>query len=54
MPTVEADLPGGARRLVQKAEGIAATIVNGEVTFEHGQPTGRLPGALLRGPAAAR
>ena len=29
MPTVETDLPGGARRLVQKAEGIAATIVNG-------------------------
>jgi len=54
MPTVEADLPGGARRLVQKAEGIAATIVNGEVTLENGQPTGRLPGALLRGPAAAR
>ena len=54
MPTVEADLPGGARRLVQKAEGIAATIVNGEVTLENGQPTGRLPGVLLRGPAAAR
>jgi len=54
MPTVEADLPGGARRLVQKAEGIAATIVNGEVTLENGQPTGRLPGALLRGPGAAR
>ena len=54
MPTVEADLPGGARRLVQKAEGIAATIVNGEVTLENGKPTGRLPGALLRGPGAAR
>ena len=50
MPTVEADLPGGARRLVQKAEGIAATVVNGEVTLEHGEPTGRLPGVLLRGP----
>jgi N-acyl-D-aspartate/D-glutamate deacylase len=54
MPTVEADLPGGARRLVQKAEGIAATIVDGEVTLEHGRPTGRLPGVLLRGPGAAR
>ena len=54
MPTVEADLPGGARRLVQKAEGIAATIVNGVVTLENGKPTGRLPGALLRGPGAAR
>jgi len=54
MPTVEADLPGGARRLVQKAEGISATIVNGEVTLENGKPTGRLPGALLRGPGVAR
>ena len=54
MPTVETDLPGGARRLVQKAEGIAATIVNGEVTLENGQSTGRLPGVLLRGPGARR
>ncbi|HEY7654916.1 MAG TPA: amidohydrolase family protein [Methylomirabilota bacterium] len=54
MPTVETDLPGGARRLVQKAEGIAATIVNGEVTLENGKPTGRLPGVLLRGPGAGR
>jgi N-acyl-D-amino-acid deacylase len=50
MPTVEQDLPGGARRLVQKAEGIAATVVNGEVTLEHGRTTGRRPGVLLRGP----
>jgi N-acyl-D-aspartate/D-glutamate deacylase len=54
MPTVETDLPGGARRLVQKAEGIAATMVNGEVTLENGKPTGRLPGVLLRGPGAGR
>ena len=54
MPTVEADLPGGARRLVQKAEGIAATIVNGVVTLENGRSTGRLPGVLLRGAGAAR
>ncbi|MGE0419424.1 MAG: amidohydrolase family protein, partial [Acetobacteraceae bacterium] len=40
MPTVESDLPGGARRLVQKAEGIAATIVNGQVAFENGVSTG--------------
>ena len=51
MPTVETDLPGGARRLVQKAEGIAATIVNGQVTLEDGKPTGARPGQLLRGPA---
>jgi N-acyl-D-aspartate/D-glutamate deacylase len=50
MPRVETDLPGGARRLVQKAEGIAATVVNGEVTLEDGKATGRVPGTLLRGP----
>jgi N-acyl-D-aspartate/D-glutamate deacylase len=50
MPRVETDLPGGARRLVQKAEGIAAVIVNGQVTLEDGEPTGALPGQLLRGP----
>ena len=52
MPTVETDLPGGARRLVQRAEGIAATVVNGQVTLENGQPTGAVPGVLLRGPGA--
>ena len=52
MPTVEADLPGGARRLVQKAEGIAAVVVNGHVTLENGQATGNTPGQLLRGPGA--
>ena len=50
LPTVETDLPGGARRLVQKADGIAATIVNGAVTLENGEATGDTPGALLRGP----
>jgi N-acyl-D-aspartate/D-glutamate deacylase len=54
MPKVETDLPGGARRLVQKAEGIAAVVVNGQVTLEHGEPTGNLPGQLLRGPGARR
>ena len=54
MPTVQTDLPGGARRLVQKAEGIAATIVNGQVTLENGETTGATPGVLLRGPGAGR
>jgi N-acyl-D-aspartate/D-glutamate deacylase len=52
MPTVETDLPGGARRLVQKAEGIAAVVVNGQVTLENGKATGNVPGELLRGPGA--
>jgi N-acyl-D-aspartate/D-glutamate deacylase len=52
MPTVETDLPGGARRLVQKAEGIAATIVNGQVAFENGVATGAHAGSLLKGTGA--
>jgi N-acyl-D-aspartate/D-glutamate deacylase len=52
MPTVEADLPGGARRLVQKAEGIAATVVNGVPTFENGRATGERPGKVIKGPLA--
>ncbi|MEX2199648.1 MAG: amidohydrolase family protein [Burkholderiales bacterium] len=54
LPTVQHDLPGGARRLVQKAEGIAATLVNGEIAFEGGEATGRHGGQLLRGARAER
>jgi N-acyl-D-aspartate/D-glutamate deacylase len=49
LPTVEQDLPGGARRLVQKADGIAATIVNGAVAVENGEATGRTAGRVLKG-----
>jgi N-acyl-D-aspartate/D-glutamate deacylase len=49
LPTVEQDLPGGARRLVQKADGIAATVVNGAVAFEHGEATGNHAGQVLKG-----
>jgi N-acyl-D-amino-acid deacylase len=53
LPTVETDLPGGARRLVQKADGIAATIVNGTVAIENGQATGNSGGVVLKGRLAA-
>ena len=52
MPEVASDLPAGAQRLVQKAHGIAATIVNGEVLLEDGDHTGAYPGQVLRGPLA--
>ncbi|MFN0093040.1 MAG: N-acyl-D-amino-acid deacylase family protein [Acidimicrobiales bacterium] len=54
MPTVRHDLPGGSRRLVQKAVGFKATVVNGEVLLRDGEPTGAAPGQLLRGPLARR
>jgi N-acyl-D-aspartate/D-glutamate deacylase len=53
LPTVEQDLPGGARRLVQKADGIAATIVNGAVAFKDGASTGTYAGQVLKGRLAA-
>ena len=49
LPTVESDLPGGSRRLVQKADGIAATVVNGVTTLLDGESTGCYPGKVLRG-----
>jgi len=54
MPEVAHDLPAGARRLVQRSRGIAATVVNGEIVLLDGKPTGALPGRLLRGPLARR
>jgi N-acyl-D-amino-acid deacylase len=54
MPQVMDDLPAGARRLVQRARGMKATIVNGEVLLRDGKHTGALPGRLLRGPLGQR
>jgi N-acyl-D-amino-acid deacylase len=50
MPTVVQDLPGGAKRIDQRAEGIAATIVNGRVFTRDGAVTDERPGQLLRAP----
>jgi len=52
-PTVAYDLPSGGRRLTQDAEGYVATIVNGTVVYRDGQPTGALPGRLVRGQQAS-
>jgi N-acyl-D-aspartate/D-glutamate deacylase len=48
MPEVVCDLPAGAKRLRQKADGMRATIVNGQVMLRDNEPTGNLPGKLLR------
>jgi N-acyl-D-aspartate/D-glutamate deacylase len=48
-PEMRFDLPAGGKRLVQSAEGYVATIVTGEVTYEHGEAAGPLPGRLIRG-----
>ena len=48
MPEVVNDLPAGARRLKQVAEGIRHTIVNGTVVLTDNEPSGDHPGRLLR------
>ena len=48
-PELVHDLPGGARRLVQRADGYVATFVAGEQTWSEGDDTGARPGRLVRG-----
>jgi len=48
-PEMIFDLPAGGKRFMQRARGYRATIVSGEVTMEHDEPTGALPGRLVRG-----
>ena len=48
-PRVAFDLPAGGRRLAQEAEGYVATVVSGVMTARDDQPTGALPGRLVRG-----
>jgi N-acyl-D-amino-acid deacylase len=48
-PAKVADLPGGASRLVQRADGYVRTVKAGTVTFADGEHTGATPGRLLRG-----
>jgi N-acyl-D-aspartate/D-glutamate deacylase len=51
VPELRYDLPGGGKRLVQRSTGYDATIVSGIVTYRKGQPTGALPGRLVRSKA---
>jgi N-acyl-D-aspartate/D-glutamate deacylase len=48
-PEVWTDLPGGAPRLMQKADGYVHTISKGIPIYENGSATGDLPGRLVRG-----
>jgi len=42
------DLPGGEWRRIQKSKGYDWVLVNGQITFENGEPTGAMPGKFLR------
>ena len=50
VPSMAFDLPGGARRLVQRGFGYRATLCRGVQTVSDDEFTGELPGRLIRGP----
>jgi N-acyl-D-aspartate/D-glutamate deacylase len=52
-PEPRYDLPGGACRLIQEAEGYVHTLVAGVEVACNGASTGDQPGRLIRGPQAA-
>jgi N-acyl-D-aspartate/D-glutamate deacylase len=47
-PYMAFDLPAGGRRLLQRARGYRATVVSGVPVYRDGEPTGALPGRLVR------
>ena len=46
------DLPQGKPRLIERSEGVAYTIVNGEVLFAHNDYQGGLPGRVVKSVAS--
>jgi N-acyl-D-aspartate/D-glutamate deacylase len=51
-PEMVYDLPAGAGRMVQHAQGYVETIVAGETVVAGGELTDARPGRLIRGPQA--
>ncbi len=47
-PEMLFDLPAGGKRLVQRVDGYRMTLVAGQSVCENGEPTGILPGRLVR------
>ncbi|MEM7017615.1 MAG: amidohydrolase family protein [Pseudomonadota bacterium] len=48
LPEIVHDLPAGAKRLKQTADGIKNTVVNGEIVLTNNEYSGATPGRLLR------
>lgn len=47
-PEIKYDLPSNGCRVIQRATGYKATLVNGVPVYRDGEATGELPGRLLR------
>jgi N-acyl-D-aspartate/D-glutamate deacylase len=48
-PYLAFDLPAGGKRFLQRADGYLHTFAAGVETYAGGEPTGALPGRLIRG-----
>ena len=48
LPEMAFDLPAGARRLLQRADGYVATVVSGAIVAREGAMTGARPGRVVR------
>ncbi|BBX16288.1 amidohydrolase [Mycolicibacterium duvalii] len=48
-PRLVSDLPAGGQRVLQAADGYLHTLVTGVEVYVSGEPTGALPGRLVRG-----
>ena len=53
VPEMIHDLPAGGRRLTQRVDGYRYTVCSGVVTWQDGEPTGAMPGKLVRGGRSA-
>ena len=53
VPEMIHDLPAGGRRLTQRVDGYRYTVCSGVVTWRDGEPTGAMPGKLVRGGRSA-
>ena len=42
------DYPAGTRRLIQRAEGVRYTVVNGDVIYKNDNLSGEMAGQVLR------
>ncbi|HVN88752.1 MAG TPA: amidohydrolase family protein [Candidatus Binataceae bacterium] len=51
-PEMVFDLPANGRRFIQKVDGYRCTITTGELTYQDGEPTGAMPGKVIRGAQA--
>jgi N-acyl-D-aspartate/D-glutamate deacylase len=53
-PSYVYDFPHGAGRYVQRSTGYDYTVVNGQVSMDHGEHTGVFAGTMLKNPSSER